>query len=593
MNARGTPVVSRGAASCLVAVVLGLMWPTVTGARGGSGTAGSSPRLLFTEPTFQGVGPWIAVQAFDASSVAGAWPTVGTDPVWSPDGSSVAFRTAGDPYKALLPGIYTAKSDGSSFTRLTSDAAAGTANASLTWSPDGASIAYLSKPAAGGVDLWIVPVAGGPAHRLTTSRGGMSGLEWSPTGASLLTTTNGSVATIDSTNGTERMIAQGFDPAWSPDGSRIAYVDRAGRVTVMNADGSSPRELTGLLSKSPTWSPDGTEGAFTGDVEQQSGPSGGGTRVDLYAAPADASAPSRRLTGPFDPRAAPAGDSLDLPAFSPDGVFILYRDDFYGNAVVNVDGSCAHPLSLVGDEIGRQAWQPHSRTGGPAFCVDLRTYPYSSRGWGSRDSVPPVALGEEATVTIIVENHGNQSAHNVVLHLEPTTPAGDVHGCGSVAISGDSCTLGTLAPRSSQSVDLGLSSAVAGEVGLTYSVTSTETDLVPGDTSGTITTTVLPCTLVGTTGPDHLQGTPRADRICALAGADWINGGPGNDYLDGGSGNDTITGGPGHDTIVGGSGNDVIHARDGERDRIDCGPGNDVAVVDGHDRVRNCETVER
>jgi hypothetical protein len=588
-------VTSRGAALCLVALVLGLMCAPVTGAVRGSRSAGPPPELLVTEPSWQGVGPWIAVQAFDPNGgpVRAHGPFLGTDPVWSPDGSTMAFSTTGDPYRMLPPGIYIATSDGASPTRLTSDAAAGTTETSLAWSPDGASIAYLSKLATGGVDVWVVPVMGVPGRRLTTSRGGMSGLEWSPTGASLLTTTNGSVTTIDPTNGIETTIAQGSEPAWSPDGSRVTYVDKAGRVAVMNADGSSSHELTGLLSGFPTWSPDGSEVAFTGDVEQQFGPYGGGTRVDLYAAPADASAPPRRLTGPFDPRAGPAGDSLELPVFSPDGVFILYRDDLYGNVVVNADGTCAHPLPLVGYEVGRQAWQPHSQTGGPISCVDLRAYPYSSRGWGIGDSVPPIALGQEATVTVIVENHGNQPAHNVVVHLARTTPAGDIHGCGPVPISGDSCTLGTLAPGSSQTVDLGLSSAVAGDIGLTYSVTSTETDLVPGDSSGTITTTVLPCTLVGTPGRDELQGTPQTDHICGLAGADMIDGGPGDDYLSGGGGNDTITGGPGLDTIVGGSGNDIIRARDGDRDRIDCGSGKDIAIVDSRDSVRNCEKVER
>jgi Tol biopolymer transport system component len=582
----------RGAALCLVALLLGLVCVPVSGAEGGPGAARPLPELLLTEPMWQGVGPWVAVQAFDGGR-PGAWPILGTDPAWSPAGSWVAFRTTGDAYKALLAGIYVAKPDGSSLTRLTSDVGAGAANTPLAWSPDGTSIAYLSRPASGGVEVWIVPVAGGPAHLLTRSRGGLSGLEWSPTGALLLSTTSGSVTTIGSTTGAETSLARGSEPAWSPDGSRIAYVDKAGRVAVMNADGSSSRELTGLFSDSPAWSPDGAEVVFTGDVEQLSGPYGGGTRVDLYVAPADASAPPRRLTGPFDPRAQPSGDSLQQPAFSPDGALILYRDDLYGNEVVNADGSCAHPLPLVGDAIGRQAWQPHSLTDGPISCVDLRAYPYSSRGWGVRGSVPPVALGAQATVTLIVENDGNRPAHDVVVHLAPTTPAGEVHGCGSVPIAGDSCTLGTLAPGSSQSVDLGLSAAVAGQVGLTYSVTSTESDLVPGDTTGTITTTVLPCTLVGTPGHDQLQGTPQPDRICGLAGADKINGGPGNDYLDGGSGNDTITGGPGRDTILGGSGNDLIRARDGERDRIDCGPGHDVAIVDANDSARNCEEVER
>ena len=73
-------------------------------------------------------------------------------------------------------------------------------------------------------------------------------------------------------------------------------------------------------------------------------------------------------------------------------------------------------------------------------------------------------------------------------------------------------------------------------------------------------------------------------------------------------GHDTLTGGPGQDQIFGDStsgncggygqsctvpfGNDVIDARDGEADQVDCGIGEDKAVVDAIDTVAACETVE-
>lgn len=48
------------------------------------------------------------------------------------------------------------------------------------------------------------------------------------------------------------------DPAWSPDGSRLAFA-MAGHIWVMNADGSGLRQLTvsALEEHSPAWSPDG------------------------------------------------------------------------------------------------------------------------------------------------------------------------------------------------------------------------------------------------------------------------------------------------------------------------------------------------
>jgi len=63
--------------------------------------------------------------------------------------------------------------------------------------------------------------------------------------------------------------------------------------------------------------------------------------------------------------------------------------------------------------------------------------------------------------------------------------------------------------------------------------------------------------------------------------------------LDGGPGNDRITGGYDADRLHGGPGRDAIVAVDGRRDRVDCGPGRDTALVDRIDRVRNCERVRR
>jgi hypothetical protein len=104
-------------------------------------------------------------------------------------------------------------------------------------------------------------------------------------------------------------------------------------------------------------------------------------------------------------------------------------------------------------------------------------------------------------------------------------------------------------------------------------------------------------TVTGGAGNDKLKGHDHVETI---------DGGPGNDVVEGGYNNDVLTGGPGKDTIFGDSttdtcnflsckipfGNDVINARDGELDTIDCGPGEDRAVVDAIDVVANCEKVE-
>jgi Ca2+-binding RTX toxin-like protein len=114
----------------------------------------------------------------------------------------------------------------------------------------------------------------------------------------------------------------------------------------------------------------------------------------------------------------------------------------------------------------------------------------------------------------------------------------------------------------------------------------------------------------GDARPNLLRGTPRADHIFGRAGNDRLFGGRGNDRLYGGTGDDRLVDGAGNDKLYGGpgndefntldgqrvrgsgAGNDRIYARDGAVDTIDCGPGEDVAIVDPvEEGVYDCETV--
>jgi dipeptidyl aminopeptidase/acylaminoacyl peptidase len=98
--------------------------------------------------------------------------------------------------------------------------------------------------------------------------------------------------------------------------------------------------------------------------------------------------------------------------------------------------------------------------------------------------------------------------------------------------------------------------------------------------------------IVGTAKSEYLAGGGHDDIIFGLGGNDTLPGGAGDDRIYGGGGNDVITGGSGEDHLYGGPGSDTIYAADGERDTIDCGPGRDRAVVDlGIDKTVNCEVV--
>jgi Ca2+-binding RTX toxin-like protein len=92
-------------------------------------------------------------------------------------------------------------------------------------------------------------------------------------------------------------------------------------------------------------------------------------------------------------------------------------------------------------------------------------------------------------------------------------------------------------------------------------------------------------------GDDSAKGVGGDDRMSGNAGDDLLVGGSGEDRLAGGAGDDRLAGGPGRNRLLGGSGNDRLRAANGSFDRVDCGPGRDVARADRVDRVRGCERV--
>ncbi len=83
-----------------------------------------------------------------------------------------------------------------------------------------------------------------------------------------------SIYTIDPVTRAESQIGSGKFPAWSRDGSKIAftsYFTRGdGEINIMNPDGSNPRALTTpAFGSDPAWSPDGTKLVFIGGTNNR------------------------------------------------------------------------------------------------------------------------------------------------------------------------------------------------------------------------------------------------------------------------------------------------------------------------------------
>ena len=207
--------------------------------------------------------------------------------------------------------------------------------ATPVWSPDGSQIAFASDRDALGSNIWIVPAAGGTPVKITQLGG--TAPDWSADGAKIAfgTYRNGTtdiwVINADGTGETaitNTTDAWESEPVWSPDRTKIAYTSaRSGetsQIWVMNADGSNPVQLTGLTnsgpSVSPAWSPDGTQIAF--------GSFRDGTQ-DLYVMNADGTGTTRITNGgPPEgrPRWSTRGIVFDANASGTPSIFVINPD---------------------------------------------------------------------------------------------------------------------------------------------------------------------------------------------------------------------------------------------------------------------------
>jgi hypothetical protein len=197
-------------------------------------------------------------------------------PAWSPDGSRIAFaRIRGD-----APGIYVIDADGANLRRRT------TGGQAPAWSPDGEQIAYECG-AGGGLCRVKVDDVTAP-ERIDPGPGQLTSPAWSPDGTRIAHSSDWAAYDLSfdiwviapDGSGRTPLIThtpaapnpyEFYQPAWSPDGERIAMVTcpwayfycSSSVVSVMNADGTHIVWLaTGSGFARPAWAPDGDLIAF-------------------------------------------------------------------------------------------------------------------------------------------------------------------------------------------------------------------------------------------------------------------------------------------------------------------------------------------
>lgn len=334
-----------------------------------------------------------------------------------------------------------------------------------------------------------------------------------------------------------KLLDGAFDVAYSPDGSRIAFVRESPgpEIFVGRADGKgTPRKLTSntVVDDNPAWSPDGTQ------IVYESG-------IHIWTMNADGSAKRPLTTTELpgdDPKFDPTGPSFS-PAWSvplpsaPDGKLAFAHGGRLWTMLA--DGSDKQELNytcptenggICDNAIGPPTFSPNGARIAAHYFGDVFTVP---SGGG--------------TSTLLLQ--GPESGQPLAEQFATWSPNG-----ASIAFQAT--------PRTGGQSAIYVAPA-GGTTDRPTRITSNDGDIEPewmlsrpkcATTNGTFNSA-----LVGTAGNDTINGTAGDDVICGLGSNDRINGGGGDDVILGDDGNDILISAAGRDTLNGGTGTDAAY----------------------------------
>lgn len=355
--------------------------------------------------------------------LAGRGPTDrDTDPAFSPDGKLLALTrtTPGSPSRVLIADVATGA------ITATIPGQPGLNDAQPAWSPDGTTIAFTRDA--------IINGGGGNKHIWTAPVGAL-----------------GQQTDVSAQHCTATCEVIDDSPAYSPDGSRIAFnrKDGGGRVN----------ERNGVLIVSAT-----------GPGCQVVLPVG--LRDDPTACQRDL--PDTTVTGPHQPR--------DV-AWSPDGTQFVFtaRRTVNGNSP---EGLASYDLASA--TVTPLDWSLPGRQKEPATLqsVDLAVT--------APPSTPPLQVGHGTAITATVTSHGPATSTGTVLTVSVPaglTLSGLTTGAGTCDMATHRCALGVLQPGASVPVTADVTGLTPGTQSVGWAVASNSVDSVPTDNAAT---TIVP-----------------------------------------------------------------------------------------------------
>jgi Tol biopolymer transport system component len=481
-----------------------------------------------------------------------------------------------------------------------------------SWSPDRRRVVY-ARGTSGNFEIHIAELTEVADTTITDTSDNFSSDRpaWSPDGTKIAWEENAKsgntnvdivvydVATGNKTDITNSPSESESKPAWSPDSKTIYYAkgnQAMGKQDIVSRPAAGGTESgpvvadSGINEWQPSISPDGTKICFTLQAAQPS------SDANVLVAPLT-TPPSGGLVLSSDDGTPPPHKGNYNCTWSPDGRFVAYVRGTFSNGdlvMEHADNSDLTPIILEATPSefdGNPDWAPD----GPPLCSDSKTQVI--QGKTARVKLPCRDTGPQYERTNVTEAIADDSspAHGKLGSVKQGNPSSVPYTANAKYTGPDAFEFVGLGINGGS--DRGLASILVLQKGPCANMKTGNAG------HNVLNGTIAGDRLLGLNGKDVLRGFAARDCLFGGAGDDTLNGGGNADRLKGEDGKDTLIGGPGGDRLNGGKGkdrfdagkgDDKVLAADRRAETVNCGAGDDDrATIDHADTQHGCEHVKR